>query len=114
MRRQLPFNCRRQPDDYRWDADADRDIARVQQLWRSLRARHDRAGEFLCGEFGIVDAMFAPVCVRFRGYGVAVDDVAAGYMRTIFALPAFVEWDAAALAEAGRYAATDAYAGNQR
>jgi len=82
-------------------------------LWHSLRARVSRGGEFLCGEFGIVDAMFAPVCVRFRGYGVPVDDVAARYMQTIFGLPAMREWDAAALDEIGRYAATDAYAGNQ-
>jgi glutathione S-transferase len=113
LRQQLPFNCRRRPDGYRWSAEADRDIARIQQLWRSLRSRQHDAGEFLCGEFGIVDAMFAPVCVRFRGYGVAVDAVAASYMRAIFALPAFVEWDAAALAEVGHYAATDAFAGNQ-
>lgn len=114
LRSQLPFNCRRQPDDYRWNADADRDIARIQQLWRDLRSKHAAGGEFLCGEFGIVDAMFAPVCVRFRGYGVTVDDIAARYMRSIFALPEFGEWQAAAQAEAGRYAATDAFAGNQR
>jgi glutathione S-transferase len=95
LRQQLPFNCRRRPDHYRWSVDADRDIVRIQQLWRSLRSRQQTAGEFLCGDFGIVDAMFAPVCVRFRGYGVAVDEFAADYMRTIFALPAFVEWDAA-------------------
>jgi len=34
-------------------------------------------------------------------------------MRAIFALPAFIEWDAAAQAESGHYAATDAFAGNQ-
>jgi len=113
LRAKLPFNCRRRPNDYRWDAEVERDIARMQQLWRSLRARVGRGGEFLCGEFGIVDAMFAPVCVRFRGYGVPVDDVAARYMQTIFGLPAMREWDAAALDEIGRYAATDAYAGNQ-
>jgi glutathione S-transferase len=113
MRAQLPFNCRRRPDAYRWGADVDRDIERIQQLWNQLRSGDAAGGEFLCGEFGIVDAMFAPVCVRFRGYGVAVDDNAARYMRAIFALPAFVEWDAAAQAESGHYAATDAFAGNQ-
>jgi glutathione S-transferase len=113
MRGQLPFNCRRRPNDYRWSADVDGDIARIQQLWRELRLRRKADGEFLCGRFGIVDAMFAPVCVRFRGYGMPVDDNAESYMRAIFSLPAFIEWDAAALAETGRYAATDAFAGNQ-
>jgi glutathione S-transferase len=110
MRGQLPFNCRRAPNGYRWNADADLDIARIQQLWRDLRSRHAGSGEFLCGEFGIVDAMFAPVCVRFRGYGVAVDATASGYMQAIFALPEFAEWDAAAVAESGVYAATDKFA----
>jgi glutathione S-transferase len=103
LRSQLPMNVRRRPDAYRWDADAQRDIERVQALWARLRSR---AGEgtgadegFLLGTFGIVDAMFAPVCVRLRGYGAPVDAVAAAFMDAIFALPAFREWEAAALAE---------------
>jgi glutathione S-transferase len=98
MRSQLPMSVRRRPNAYRWDAAAQRDIDRVQALWRTLRARAGD-GPFLLGAFGIVDAMFAPVCVRLRGYGVEVDATAAAFMATIFALPAFREWEAAALAE---------------
>ncbi|MGH8029233.1 MAG: glutathione S-transferase family protein [Arenimonas sp.] len=98
MRAQLPMSVRRRPNAYRWRDDAQRDIDRVQALWRTLRAGAGD-GPFLLGGFGIVDAMFAPVCVRFRAYGVEVDAVAAAYMATIFALPAFGEWEAAALAE---------------
>jgi glutathione S-transferase len=98
LRAQLPMNVRRRPDGYRWDAAADADIARVQALWRQLRA-HAVDGPFLLGRFGIVDAMFAPVCVRFRGYGVALDEVAAAYVAAILALPAWRDWEAAALAE---------------
>jgi glutathione S-transferase len=108
LRTQLPMNCRRRPDSYRWDGDAQRDIERVQQLWRDLRARHGADGEFLCGAFGIVDAMFAPVAVRFRGYGVECDAVCAAYRDALLSLPAFREWDAAALAEGeaiGKYEA---------
>jgi glutathione S-transferase len=112
LRAQLPMNVRRRPDAYRWDAAADADIARVQRLWAQLR---DRAGDegpagdagFLLGRFGIVDAMFAPVCVRLRAYGVPVDRVAADYMATILALPAFREWEAAALAETAVVAADE-------
>jgi glutathione S-transferase len=101
LRGQLPMYVCRRPDSYRWDADAERDIARVQELWRGLRTRFGGEGDFLCGGFGIVDAMFAPVCVRFRGYGVRTDDTASAYMDTIFALPAMREWEAAARAETG-------------
>jgi glutathione S-transferase len=97
LRTQLPMNSRRRPDGYRWDAAAQADIDRVQQLWRELRARHAGEGEFLCGRFGIVDAMFAPVVIRFDGYGVPVDEACARYMDAINALPAMREWrDAAA------------------
>jgi glutathione S-transferase len=101
LRRQLPFDCRRQPAAPHWDDQAGRDIARVQALWSDLRGRFGDARGFLCGGFGIVDAMFAPVCVRFRGYGVPVDATARAYMDAIFALPAFGEWQAAADAEPG-------------
>lgn len=99
MRRQLPFDCRRLPAAPHWDGEAAADIARIQGLWSDLRARFGDARGFLCGGFGIVDAMYAPVCVRFRGYGVPVDAVSRAYMDTIFALPAFRDWQAAADAE---------------
>jgi len=106
MRAQLPMSVRRRPNAYRWDAAAQRDIDRVQALWRQLRANAGD-GPFLLGAFGIVDAMFAPVCVRFRAYGPDVDATAAAYMATIFALPAFREWEAAALAETAVLAADE-------
>jgi glutathione S-transferase len=95
----------------RRDDAAQKDIDRVQALWRLLRSRAaDGPGAdqpFLLGAFGIVDAMFAPVCVRFRAYGPAVDATAAAYMAAIFALPAFREWEAAALAETAVLAADE-------
>ena len=102
LRTQLPMNCGRRPDAYRWDAEAQRDIDRVQRMWRSLREANREHGDFLCGEFGIVDAMYAPVAVRFRGYGVECDPVSAAYRDALLALPAFRAWDEAAAAEVER------------
>jgi glutathione S-transferase len=99
LRGQLPMNSRRQSDGYRWDAAAQADIDRVQQLWCELRERHANEGEFLCGRFGIVDAMFAPVVIRFEGYGVRGDEVCTRYMDAVNALPAMREWRDAALRE---------------
>lgn len=107
LRAQLPMNCRREPDAYRWDAQAQADIDRVQQLWSMLRAHHDRDGEFLCGAFGIVDAMFAPVAMRFVGYGVPMNDTATAYVRALQALPAMAEWRSAAHAEVESNSHTD-------
>ena len=100
LRTQLPMNCRRPKAAPHWDASAGRDIERVQALWSDLRARFGGEGDFLCGPFGIVDAMFAPVCVRFRAYGVPVDANAAAYIDSIYGLPAMQEWLAAAAVEA--------------
>jgi len=104
LRSQMPLDCRRQPKAPHWDENAERDIARIQQLWLDLHSRFGNGSGFLCGGFGIVDAMFAPVCIRFRGYGVRVGAQAETYMQTIFALPAMREWQAAAEAEPEREA----------
>jgi len=111
LRTQLPMNSRRRPDAYRWDAAAQRDIEWIQALWRELRRDHGAGGDFLFGEFGIVDAMFAPVAIRFDGYGVAVDDTAAAYLRALFALPALRQWRDEAAREAEHVPATDALCG---
>ena len=79
LRGQMPMQCNRQPAERHWDEAAQRDIERVQALWRELRQSHGDGEGFLCGSFGIVDAMFAPVCVRFRGYGPVLDRNAQRY-----------------------------------
>lgn len=92
LRSQLPMNCHRQPDGYRWKQDADLDIARIQALWGDLHSKFANGGDFLCGTFGMVDAMFAPVCVRFRTYGVELDENASRYVDTIYQIPAMQAW----------------------
>ncbi len=90
LRSQLPMNCSREPDGYRWDAAAQRDIDRVQGLWCELLAAS--GGPFLGGGFGIVDAMFAPVAIRVRGYGVALGPIAQGWVEQVLDLPASRRW----------------------
>jgi glutathione S-transferase len=110
LRLQLPMNCRRVPDAYRWDENAQADMDRVQQLWATLRREHGAGGDFLCGQFGIVDAMFAPVAMRFIGYGVPMDATAQAWVDALTALPAMREWREAAQVEPERIEATDALA----
>ncbi len=102
LRSQLPMLCGRQPDAYRWDAAAQADIDRVLALWGELRALHADAGNFLCGRFGIVDAMFAPVAIRLRGYGATLDPVSTAYIDALMALPAMQAWITSGVAEAGQ------------
>jgi glutathione S-transferase len=48
---------------------------------------------------GAADAMYAPVCARFKTYDVALDPVSAEYCHTIMAMPLMLEWVAAAKIE---------------
>ncbi len=56
-------------------------------------------GPFLFGAFGAADAMYAPVVSRLHSYGLAVSEVSQRYIDAVLALPAFIEWRAAALKE---------------
>ena len=95
LRNDLPMECHgaqtRQPG-----ADAKADIARVCQLWQDCRRPHGKDGPFLFGRPGIADAMYAPVTVRFRTFGVASDTVSAAYCDAVLATPARREWFALA------------------
>ena len=39
------------------------------------------AGPYLFGDASVADAMYAPVCTRFRTYAVELDPVLAGLLR---------------------------------
>src|SRR3546814_9727760 len=53
-------------------AETMQDIERIMQLWAEARARFGGAGDFLFGEFGAADIMFAPVVTRFITYSLPV------------------------------------------
>jgi glutathione S-transferase len=92
LRNELPMNCRKRVRNHAVSADAAQDIARVKTIWREARERHAGAGNFLFGAFGIADAMYAPVVLRFLGYDVALDPLERRYADTIRALPAMHDW----------------------
>ena len=81
-----------------------RDVARIVQMWSDQLDAS--GGPFLFGAFGIVDAYYAPVCTRFRTYGVSLPPGPAAYAKRVLELPAMREWDAEARAE-GDFLAED-------
>ncbi len=66
------------------------DIARIEAVWQDCLSRHD--GPFLFGDFGIADAMFAPVAMRFNSYAPELGDTARAYAARLTALPAVAAW----------------------
>lgn len=79
--------------------DLNANISRIEDLWRSTRARFGKGGDFLYGAFTAADAMYAPVVTRLETYGLPVREDTKGYMRAVTAHPSFRAWRKAALAE---------------
>jgi glutathione S-transferase len=78
----------------------EQNIARVERIFSSARQQFGQDGPWLFGRFCAADAMFAPVCLRFRSYGVVLQDVVAqAYVGTVLASPHLAEWCAAAMLE---------------
>jgi glutathione S-transferase len=99
LRNECGMNLHRPVKAIALSPDARANIARVEQIWIECRQRYGKSGPFLFGAFSGADAMFAPVVHRFRTYAIEVAPEAAGYMKTMMALPAFQEWTEAGLAE---------------
>jgi len=98
LRDELPFNCQPRGPMPAVSVAARADIARIENIWRQARRSHRTQGDFLFGSFSAVDAMYAPVAVRFNRYSVPLDDACGTYMRATLQLPAMAAW----LAEAAR------------
>ena len=96
MRELLNFNAKKKFPGFDWSA-ASKDITRIAELWES--ALKVSGGPYLCGEFSVADAMFAPVAGRFVTYDVQLSGAAAAYAARIMDLPAMREWYAGAMKE---------------
>jgi glutathione S-transferase len=107
LRAALPMNVRVHYPGYPLTEAVRRDVARIESAWAACRTRHGAGGPFLCGRFSIVDAMYAPVVLRFVSYDVAVSAATRAYMDAVLALPAVQEWCAAGRAETERIAADE-------
>ena len=74
-----------------------RDLARVAELWTDALAQS--GGPFLFGEFGAVDAFFAPVAMRVTRYGLPLPAPLQDYVARLQQASGVREWIADALAE---------------
>ncbi len=99
LRQAMPMDLKRRHPGRDRSPQVLNDIDRITRLWRECRSLYKNAGPFLFGRFCNADAMYAPVATRFRTYGVDLDPVCQAYADALFALPAMMEWIAAAEAE---------------
>ncbi|WP_174298788.1 glutathione S-transferase family protein [Sphingomonas bacterium] len=75
------------------------DLTRIMELWAQARARWGGGGDFLFGDFGAADIMFAPVCTRIVTYSLPVARFAAPYVEAVLAHPFMQDWIAGAQEE---------------
>jgi glutathione S-transferase len=95
IREAMPMNIRMHRPSIGTKTELHESVRRIDTLWRdSLALSH---GPFLFGDFGIADAMYAPVVMRFNSYQPTVlSDEARAYAERVTALPSVREWIAAA------------------
>ena len=97
LRSALPMNLKAQFPGFSVWSGAQGDIERVCAIWRECLKEY--GGPFLFGELSLADAMYAPVCARFRTYDVKLDRSCAAYRDEILSWPVMEEWIAAAQLE---------------
>jgi glutathione S-transferase len=79
--------------------EVERDIARIMQLWAETRARFGGSGDFLFGDFGAADIMFAPVVTRLTSYRLPIQRFAQAYVDAVINHRWLQDWIAAAQEE---------------
>jgi glutathione S-transferase len=92
------MNCR-QPAPKALPGVVQNEIARIGLIWRDRREAHAADGPWLLGQFGILNAMYAPVALCFHSYRFEAGAMAQAYVDTVRNHPAVKKWIAAGQAK---------------
>ena len=109
LRSEMPMNCRRTFSGINFSEAALKDVARVEVLWLHCQKTYGQAGPWLFGDYSVADAMFAPVVIRFAGYGIQLSGLLQGYLDTVLTDQHLQQWIAAGKAEKERIAEDEIY-----
>lgn len=97
LRSALPMNLKAEHKSFKIFSGARPDVERVKEIWTECLDAY--GGPFLFGRPTMADAMWAPVCTRFRTYAVKLDPKLQAYCDTVFEWDLMKEWTAGAMAE---------------
>jgi glutathione S-transferase len=99
LRSALPMNLKARHTNFKVFSGARPDIERIKEIWIECLEKY--GGPYLFGNAPtLADAMYAPVCTRFRTYGVTLPPLLQAYCETIFSWPFLQEWTEGAVIEA--------------
>jgi len=99
LRECMPMNCRAMGRIVPLPDALTDDIDRIIAIWSECHKKYSGDSGWLFGHFTVADAMFAPVVLRFRTYGINLPESAGFYPHRILESEAMQEWLAAAECE---------------
>jgi glutathione S-transferase len=99
LREAMPMNCRAMGRRVALPDALIADIDRVFEIWADCQRRYQSDGDWLFGNFSVADAMYAPVVLRFRTYGINLPQSASVYPGRLLESTAMQDWLAASESE---------------
>lgn len=99
IRSRMPMNCRAMGRKVPLPDELTDEIDRIIEIWSVCHKHYNGENGWLFDDFSIADAMFAPVVLRFRTYGINLPESAFHYPRRLLESEATQEWLAAAETE---------------
>ena len=75
------------------------DLARLETIWDWARQASGSQGPWLCGDYSVADAFYAPVATRIATYNLPVSAAALAYVQAHLAHPSFRRWRAMGLVD---------------
>jgi glutathione S-transferase len=99
LRDEMPMNCRAMGRKIRLSDALTADIDRIFAIWTDCHRRYASDEGWLFGDFSIADAMFAPVMLRFRTYGINLSEAVNAYHDRLLRSEALQDWLLAADSE---------------
>jgi glutathione S-transferase len=99
LRQALTMNIKRRCQAFALNAETQRDIARLSEIFVSFRSEFQHLGPWLFGQRTLADAFFTPVATRFRTYDIALPELAKSYCQTLLADIDFRHWEQQVIAE---------------
>lgn len=80
-------------------SDIEKELDRLETIWTTARAKTNAKGPWLCGEYSLADAIFAPMAARLAAYKFDTRPITKAYVAAHLADPAFQTWRADGLAQ---------------
>ncbi len=99
LREAMPMNCRAMGRNVSLPDELAADIDRIFAIWSDCHKKYQSGGDWLFGDFSVADAMYAPVVLRFRTYGINLPQSANTYPNRLLQSDALQDWLAAAESE---------------